>query len=219
MDKKTHWEDIYVTKKSDEVSWYQTSPKLSLQMIRAAGLNPADPIIDVGGGVSGLVDHLVDLGYEDLTVLDISQEALGRTRQRLGGLEKKIDWIASDVTAFKPGRQYRFWHDRAVFHFLTDLEERKRYLQVMSRAVVGGGYVMIATFALDGPDKCSGLPVQRYSHESLQETLGPIAPLGLQGPNALPLGSGFEMILKDREVHTTPWETTQSFIYALFRKS
>jgi hypothetical protein len=156
----------------------------------------------VGGGASKLVDELIDLGYKALTVLDISGEALKNAKPRLGKSARKATWVESDVTKFKPVESIRFWHDRAVFHFLTDAKDRGLYLAVLNRSVVKSGYVMIATFAMNGPEKCSGLPVQRYSHKSLQKTLG----------------SNFKLIATDEETHATPWGTTQNFIYALFKK-
>ncbi|EKD42535.1 MAG: putative methylase protein [uncultured bacterium] len=201
MDKKSHWEDVYQNKKIDEVSWYQVRPEFSLRMIEAAKLSLQDPIIDVGGGASRLVDHLIELGFKNISVLDISEKALEHARQRLGDAGKNIEWIKADIVGFKPEKKYAFWHDRAVFHFLTDLKDREQYLETMQGALSSPGYVMIAAFAQDGPEKCSGLPVQRYSHETLIQTLGP----------------DYHLILKDREIHETPAKKQQSFIYGLFR--
>src|SRR3990167_6928861 len=172
MDKKSHWEDVYIRKKPDEVSWYQVRPEYSLRMIEAAKLDRNAGIIDVGGGASSLADCLIHQDYRNLSVLDISRHALDRAKERIGHHAEKIKWIESDVTQFHSAETYHFWHDRAVFHFLTDPEDRERHLNAMSRSLGKNAHVMIATFALDGPEKCSGLPVQRYSHESLQKTLG-----------------------------------------------
>ena len=202
MDKKSHWEDVYQNKKINEVSWYQDRPKISLRMIDAAKLSFDDPIIDVGGGASRLVDHLIELGFRNLTVLDISGKALEHAKQRLGNAGKNIKWVKADIVEFKPKATYAFWHDRAVFHFLTNLGDRQRYLETMRGALSHPAYAMIASFALDGPEKCSGLLVQRYSHEILEQTLGP----------------DYHLIAKDQEMHLTPAGKPQSFIYDLFRK-
>jgi len=202
MDKKNHWEDVYEKKKIDEVSWYQTRPEVSLRMIREVRLPLDAPIIDVGGGASTLVDHLVDLGFKDLTVLDLSGKALERARQRLGDKAEDIRWIEADILEFNPKQTYAFWHDRAVFHFLMDQEDKRKYLHALDRALQPSAYAMIATFALDGPEKCSGLPVCRYSFESLHQALG----------------FGYQLVLKDEERHKTPAGREQSFIYSLFRK-
>ena len=202
MDNKTHWEEIYAEKKADEVSWYQSSSELSLRMVAAAELSLSDPIIDVGGGACKLVDQPATLGYKNLTVLDISAKALDHAKIRLSKTAEKIQWIESDINDFKPQCRYAFWHDRAVFHFLTDQNDRARYLEALNRSISPDGYVMIATFALDGPEQCSGLPVQRYSHELLEKTLG----------------NDYQLILKDQESHLTPWGKEQKFIYGLFRR-
>lgn len=202
MDRKIHWEDVYDKKNVDEVSWYQAHPELSLHMIKFAKLSLDDPIIDVGGGASKLVDHLIELGFRNISVLDISENALDKTRQRLGDKGKNIQWLASDILEFNPKTPYLFWHDRAVFHFLTDLKERQQYLETMKRAIFHSAYAMIATFALNGPEKCSGLPVQRYSYESLEQTLG----------------SDYHLMTKEQETHTTPAGKQQSFTYGLFKR-
>jgi trans-aconitate methyltransferase len=202
MDKKAHWEDVYRKKKVDEVSWYQPQPGLSLHMIAAAKLDRDAAIIDVGGGASRLIDNLVIQGYTNLSVLDISGESLTCAKERVGPAGQNVQWIESDITVFNPSQKFHFWHDRAVFHFLTDPGERTRYLEVMNKSLASGAYVLIATFAPDGPEKCSGLPVQRYSHESLQQTLGP----------------AYKIVAHEQETHSTPSGGQQKFIYALFRK-
>jgi len=202
MDKKHHWEDVYRKKKVDEVSWYQARPGLSLRMIAAANLARDAAIIDVGGGASLLIDNLITQGYTNLSVLDISGESLKCAKERIGSSGQNVQWIESNITDFNPQQKFQFWHDRAVFHFLTNPDERARYLEVMNRSLASGAHAMIATFAPDGPEKCSGLPVQRYSHESLQQILGPAC----------------KMVLQEQETHLTPAGGQQKFIYALFRK-
>ena len=202
MNKKTHWENIYKTKQTEEVSWYQAHPESSLKMIEAAKLPRNAAIIDVGGGDSRLIDCLIERGYENLTILDISGEALKRAKERLGNLGQKVQWIEADITEFNPSEKFQFWHDRAVFHFLTDPKDRSRYLSVMERSLAFPAWIMIAAFAADGPKKCSGLAVQRYSHKSLQETLGP----------------EYQMKVSDQETHLTPQGYQQKFVYTLFRK-
>lgn len=202
MDRKDHWNDVYRKRKADEVSWFQERPILSLRMIESSVPEHNAAIIDVGGGTSRLVDCLVADGYENVSVLDISGEALHHAQGRLGAESRKVRWIEGDVTEFNSGQKFRFWHDRAVFHFLTKPEEVRRYLAVMGSSLDSGAFAMIATFAPDGPEKCSGLFVQRYSHESLQEILG------------LP----YEMLRKEQEVHLTPSGVSQKFIYTLFKK-
>lgn len=201
-DMKQYWEEIYEERATDEVSWYQSRPEMSLRMIEAARISVSDPIIDVGGGASRLVDHLVELGHTDLTVLDISRTALDRAKDRLGQAAKSVRWMEADITHLAPDRRYALWHDRAVFHFLTGRQDRARYLEALNRSVTPGGHVVIATFALDGPEQCSGLPVQRYSDELLQETLG----------------GDYELVAKDRETHVTPAGKRQKFIFTLFRR-
>lgn len=203
MDKKSHWEDVYSKKQPSEVSWHQARPDFSLRLMAAAKLDKAAPIIDVGGGASTLVDCLLDDGYQNLSVLDISKQALLHAKSRLGSRAKEIKWLESDVTQFQPTQTYQFWHDRAVFHFLTDAEDRKKYLQVLAASLDSKAYVMLATFALDGHEKCSGLPVQRYSVDSLQQTLG----------------SDYELVQTDQETHLTPGGNPQRFVYCLFKKS
>lgn len=203
MDQKKHWEKVYAEKTPEEVSWYQSSPNLSLKMIATTQLSLTDPIIDIGCGASTLLDHLVTLGYSDITVLDISKTALSCAQKRLGEAGKNIRWEEANICAFKPQHSYILWHDRAVFHFLTDPGERAQYLQVLNSSLAPGGYVILATFALDGPEKCSGLPVQRYSSELLKQTLG----------------GSYQPLLQDQEIHRTPAGREQKFIYTLFKKS
>ncbi|HKJ87557.1 MAG TPA: class I SAM-dependent methyltransferase, partial [Gammaproteobacteria bacterium] len=163
MDRKQHWEDVYSRRSPEEVSWYQDRPDLSLKLMGEADISLDTPILDAGGGASNLVDHLLDGGYTDVTVLDLSATALEHARRRLGERAARVSWIEGDVTAFRPERAYGLWHDRAVFHFLTDPSDRAAYGEVLHRALPVGGRAVIATFGPDGPEKCSGLPVVRYS--------------------------------------------------------
>lgn len=202
LDRHTHWNKVYAAKGEREVSWFESSPAMSLRMIEAAGLTRETCVIDVGGGESRLIDHLVTRGLTCLAVLDVSEVALGRAQARLGDAAAGVTWIASDVTAEWSVKPMDIWHDRAVFHFLIEEDDRRRYRQRLSRTLKAGGSAIIATFALDGPESCSGLPVSRYSPESL----------------AAELGSEFRLIESLPYVHRTPWETTQSFQYSRFER-
>ncbi|MCP5092512.1 MAG: class I SAM-dependent methyltransferase [Gammaproteobacteria bacterium] len=197
-DRRTHWQQVYREKDPTEVSWYQPVPEKSLQLIRSTGVRHDDAILDVGGGASTLVDHLLDEGYTDLSVLDISGHALQRSRARLGELAGKIEWIEADVTEFDPDRRYALWHDRAVFHFLTEMADRDKYIAVMHRALHPGGYFVLATFGPEGPKRCSGLDIRRYGIEALQELLG----------------ASFELCRHDLDEHATPMGSTQQFLYS-----
>lgn len=202
MDRKTHWESIYATKATDQVSWYQASPELSLSLIQATGIGKNARIIDVGGGASVLVDRLLDAGFTRVTVLDIAGTALVRAKERLGERAGRVTWIEADITTANLQGPFDVWHDRAVFHFLTEPEDRKRYLEAVDRAVPAEGHVIIAAFALEGPPRCSGLDVVRYGAEGLQRELG----------------AAFTLIDTRTEEHATPFKTRQSFLYARFRK-
>lgn len=199
---KHHWENVYQGKKPAEVSWYQTDPIVSLEMIALTGIGHADKIIDVGGGASILVDKLLDKGFKNPTVLDISFNAVDYARQRLGKRAGSVSWMEADILQAELPYIYDLWHDRAVFHFLTSLEDRKKYIKMMEKAVRPDGHVIIATFALEGPLKCSGLQVERYSPEKLQHELG----------------DQFLLVKNVEEVHITPAQTKQKFIYCYFRK-
>lgn len=203
MENKTHWENIYHTKESVQVSWYQLHPHLSLQYIRNTGAGRTANIIDVGGGASTLVDHLLDDGFQQITVLDISKEALEVAAQRLAQRAKLVTWLEADITKITlPHHKYDVWHDRAVFHFLTNPQDREAYVKTVENAVKPGGHVIVATFASDGPDKCSGLEVSRYDPQSLHHEFG----------------SGFELLDSTQENHQTPFGTEQKFIYCYCRK-
>lgn len=200
MDRKQHWEQVYAQKQPTEVSWFQPRPEYSLRLIAAAGVDKSQPIIDMGGGASRLVDNLLDEGYRDISVLDISAAALQHTRARLGGRAAQVSWIEADATAFEPPKSYALWHDRAVFHFLTDPADRQAYRQRLARGLRSGGHLIIATFALDGPEKCSNLPVQRYSPEALSAELG----------------SDYTLVETLSEGHITPAQKEQRFVYCRF---
>lgn len=197
MERKTHWEDAYRTHAADEAGWYQAHPTMSLNLIEATGVLKSGKLIDVGGGDSTLVDHLLDWGFEHITVLDISSAALERAKARLGDRAYLVTWIEEDVTHFRSSEIYDVWHDRAVFHFLTNAEDRSRYVGAMNRAVSAQGHLIIATFAYEAPPTCSGLPVVRYSPQFL----------------ALALGNNFELVESLEELHHTPGGNKQPFIY------
>lgn len=198
MERAAHWNRVYTTKTEQEVSWFEPLPAISLEMLEAAGMTRESCVLDVGGGDSHLVDALAARGLECLAVLDVSGAALDRARARLGAAARTPIWIEADVTGEWSLKPMDIWHDRAVFHFLTTADERARYTQHMLDTLKPGGSAIIATFALDGPEKCSGLPVQRYSPEQLAEELGPAFSLKEARPH----------------VHTTPWGSTQSFQYS-----
>jgi trans-aconitate methyltransferase len=202
MSRKAHWEGIYADKAEHEVSWHQDQPVMSLRLIEQAGVDPAEPVIDVGGGASHLVDHLLDRGFADVTVLDLAGAALAQAQSRLGERAEGVTWIEADATAWRPERAYRLWHDRAVFHFLTEPDDRAAYLEGLRAAVPAGGHAVIATFAPDGPERCSGLPVVRYSPEALQATLG----------------DEFDLAAMQAEEHRTPGGHPQQFVGCLFRR-
>jgi len=200
-ERQSHWEKVYLTKDTASVSWFQSSPEFSLRMLDEAGVAPPAHVIDVGGGASSLVDVLLRKGFQ-VTVLDISEPALDVARARLGLKSDAARWIAADITAWQPSTIYDVWHDRAVFHFLTDPVDRAKYLKVLKSALRPGGFAVIGTFAEDGPGRCSGLPVQRYSTDGLARELGP----------------DFKPVRTDREEHQTPSGSSQMFTWALFEK-
>lgn len=200
--RQAHWENVYTTKGENEVSWYQQSPAPSVELIVQAGATGKSAIIDIGGGASRLVDHLVDQGFEDVTVLDLSDAALQAAKARLGARADRVRWLVADVTTWEPAKSYDVWHDRAAFHFLTDEKDRAAYIERLRRGLKVGGHAIIATFALDGPEKCSGLPVVRYDGASLERTLG----------------TGFKLVQTQRHEHVTPWESRQIFQFSVFRR-
>lgn len=201
-DCQAHWEEVYSTKSAAEVSWYQDEPRLSLALIREVAPAPSARIVDVGGGASVLVDRLLDEGYATVAVLDISERALDQAKSRLGQRGGRVQWLVGDLTTLDRLPEFDVWHDRAVFHFLTREEARRSYVALAKRTLPAGGHLIMATFAPDGPEKCSGLPVCRYDAESLAAALGP----------------SFRLVRSVDEVHHTPWGTPQHFIYALFQR-
>jgi hypothetical protein len=205
MNQKTedHWNAVYREKPVDTLSWYQARPATSLDLITRVTSSLDARIIDIGGGASTLVDHLLDAGYRHLSVLDIAEGALAAARERIGQRAVVVAWHAENVTTWTPAVHYDVWHDRAVFHFLTEAADRRAYRQTLLQALVLGGYAVIATFATDGPEKCSGLPVVRYDAAKLRGELG----------------QNFELIEQQEQGHLTPGGNTQSFNYFLLRRT
>jgi SAM-dependent methyltransferase len=200
LDRQAHWQSVYATKAEREVSWFQEDPAPSLDLIAEAGISTDDGIIDVGGGASRLVDGLLERGFTRIAILDLSANALKAAKQRLGRRGESVAWIVADVTTWNPSDTYDLWHDRAAFHFLTDPADRDAYIACLKKAVRPGGHVIIATFAPDGPERCSGLPIVRYDPEALAETLGPT----------------FELVGSRRHDHLTPGGNTQRFQFSRF---
>lgn len=201
MNRQEYWNQVYQTKGAQDVSWYQRRPDLSLALIAVSGVGKDAGIIDVGGGASTLVDFLLDDGYTRLAVLDLSGVALSLSRTRLGARADRVEWFEADVTSFQPPHHFDLWHDRAVFHFLTAAEDRCRYVATLRRTLHPGGTVVLSTFALDGPPKCSGLDVMRYDESSILAELG----------------TEFQLQEVRRETHVTPWQSEQHFIYFRFQ--
>jgi SAM-dependent methyltransferase len=202
MDRREHWNRVYQTRAPENVSWYQRRPDVSLELIAASGIAKDAGIIEVGGGASILVDHLLDLGYSNLAVLDVSGSALDVSRARLGARAAAVEWFEADVTAFEPAHRYALWHDRAAFHFLTDAGDRASYVATLRKTLKTGGTAIIATFAPDGPPKCSGLDVVRYDEQSI----------------AVELGGEFQLLEVRRETHLTPGKAEQQFHYFRFER-
>jgi trans-aconitate methyltransferase len=202
VSRHDHWEKVYTTKAESEVSWFQETPALSLELIERVGAMQSSAIIDIGGGASRLVDHLTSRGYEDVTVLDLSAAALASARSRIGDKASRVTWITADVAIWEPSRTCDVWHDRAAFHFLTERSDQAAYVARLRRALRVGGHAIIATFAPDGPERCSGLPVSRYDAHALAATLG----------------GDFELIDTRRHHHTTPWGAVQQFQFSTFRR-
>ena len=197
-----HWQRTYRAKTEQEMSWHQDAPEPSLTLVTAAAASLASPIIDVGGGTSHLVDHLVRRGYSKVSVLDVSCSALASAQSRLGAQAVAVDWIAADITTWTPTQLYEIWHDRATFHFMVTEIDRSAYLERLRQALAPGGCVIIATFASDGPEECSGLPVMRYDAESLTSVLG----------------REFALVGSERRLHLTPWGSVQPFQFSIFRR-
>ena len=198
--KRNHWETVYETKNPDQVSWTQEVPKTSLDFIASFGLKKNSKIIDIGGGDSKLVDYLLNEGFENITVLDISAKALEKAKNRLGDKAKKINWVVSDVTEFEPKTTFDIWHDRATFHFLTTTEQVSKYMETARKYV--NGYLTIGTFSENGPTKCSGLDIKQYNEETLTNELN----------------NGFDKIRCVTEDHLTPFNTTQNFLFCSFKR-
>lgn len=199
---KSHWENVFATKKPNEVSWTQKYPKTSIEYLEKLNLSKTANIIDVGGGDSNLVDALLEKGYENIWVLDISEFALERAKKRLGDKANLVHWIVSDITEFKPTVTFDFWHDRAVFHFMTEKESINKYVTIVSNAITDHGSFLLGTFSENGPLKCSGLEIKQYSENAMKQTFD----------------SHFEAIQCFTENHTTPFNTKQNFQFCGFKK-
>ena len=203
MSRREHWEQVYTSKPPDRLGWYKPRLQTSLEWITALGLDLDAPIIDIGGGTSTLVDDLLDHGYSALTVLDLAQPALDLIKARLGERGAAVAWLCGDITEIElPEDAYALWHDRAVFHFLTEPTDRDRYLDNLNRALRPGGHLVIGTFAPEAPPRCSGLPVQRYDLDLIRETLG----------------DEFELERHQQEMHVTPGGVEQMYLYCEFRR-
>ncbi|MCF2220448.1 class I SAM-dependent methyltransferase [Chryseobacterium sp. PS-8] len=200
MTNKSHWENVYETKTPEEVSWTQKKPQTSLELIRSLGSDKSVKIIDIGGGDSNLADFLLEEGYENITVLDISEKALERAKRRLGKDAEKIQWIVADIIAFTPEETYDIWHDRAAFHFLTRSEDISKYVQIAEKAVMKN--LIVGTFSKNGPKKCSGLEISQYDEESMNSIFE----------------NSFEKTDCITEDHITPFSTVQNFIFCTFKK-
>ena len=202
MGSRTHWDAVYTTKGAEKVSWFRPHLDRSLAFLEAAGIGPNAAVIDVGGGASTLVDDLLDRGYSNVTVLDLSEAALQAARARLGARAARVRWLCADVTEVElPERSVDFWHDRGVFHFLLDAAARARYIEAVKRSLKPGGHVLVATFGPNGPEKCSGLDVLRFDADALHAEFGP----------------GFVRISDALESHRTPWGNEQEFVYCYCR--
>jgi SAM-dependent methyltransferase len=202
MNRQEHWDRAYRDRAATELSWYRPMLDISLALIRSVS-EPSSRLIDVGGGASTLVDDLLDLGYSEMTVLDVSPAALARSRARLGARAKRVSWLVGDISDTRlPPASFDVWHDRAAYHFLTEERDRRSYAEAATRALSPGGHIVIATFAPDGPERCSGLEVCRHSAQSIAQELGP----------------AFELMEERRETHLTPAGREQKFMYALLRR-
>jgi len=200
IDRKMHWEKVYSEKQSTEVSWYQQQPEQSLNLIKTTGVKKQASIIDIGGGASRLIDYLLVAGYKNLSVLDISHHAIQLAKSRLGDDARMVKWVELDILKFNTDQRFTVWHDRAVFHFLTEEKDRMQYIDVMKHALDIGSFIIIATFSDNGPKQCSGLDVMHYSPEKLSAVLG----------------SSFQLLDSHTENHVTPGGTEQSFIYCRY---
>lgn len=199
---KQYWEDVFNTKAEDELSWFQTYPKTSMEFVELFNLPLNANIIDIGGGESHFVDALLDKGYKNVYVLDISTKALARTRLRLGERASQAHWIVSDITEFEPPVQFDLWHDRAAFHFLTTEDKIYKYVSIAEKAIKKGGYLILGTFSETGPQKCTGLDIRQYSEATMTSRFQP----------------AFERIKCKTEDHTTPFDTVQNFLFCSFKR-
>lgn len=202
IERKHYWQQVYSEKQPYEVSWFQPAPQISIDLIERSGIGKKDNVIDVGGGASRLVNVLVEKGYKSISVLDIADNALQVAKASLGKLASDIDWISSDITAFKPKKQYALWHDRAVFHFLTDKQDRQAYVGALKECLKPGGSLIIAAFAIGGPMRCSGLEIVQYDANKLLAELG----------------SEFDLKEQVNECHKTPAGGEQEFSYFRMRR-
>lgn len=197
-----HWQNVYNKKNENEVSWYQKSPKLSLEFVKSLNLSLDAEIIDIGAGESRLVDNLLEMGFVNLSVLDISSKSIEKTKKRLGLKSKLVNWIVSDINNFNPTKKYDLWHDRAAFHFLKDSVEIDNYVKLVKSSLHNQGNLIIATFSENGPLKCSGLEVSRYSENSISDLFN----------------NDFELIKSQKSIHKTPFSTSQEFLFSKFKK-
>jgi 2-polyprenyl-3-methyl-5-hydroxy-6-metoxy-1,4-benzoquinol methylase len=202
MSNKEHWENVYSTKASTEVSWYQQTPETSLQFFKELNIPKTAAIIDIGGGDSCFVDHLLKMGYTNITVLDISPTAINKAKTRLGENAKSVNWVVSDILAFKSNVQYECWHDRAAFHFLTSADEISAYLAIANKNIKADGKLIISTFSAEGPQKCSGLPIKQYDENLIDSLLKKL----------------FSKIKCITTNHITPFKTVQNFLFCSFKK-
>jgi len=202
FDRKKHWDNIYQHKQINEVSWYQPTPTTSLEFVKRVDLPKTLKIIDIGGGDSYFVDHLLNLGYTDITVLDISANAIEKAKQRLGSKAEQVKWVIADAATFEPNETYDFWHDRAAFHFLTDSKEIEHYVSIIKRYINPGGYFVVGTFSEQGPLKCSGIEIKQYSEAALTSLLNDC----------------FDKEFCFTLDHKTPFNTVQNFIFCSFRR-
>lgn len=200
LNRKKHWETVYETKNPEQVSWTQEIPKTSLEFIHSFGLKKTARIIDIGGGDSKLVDYLLEAGFENISVLDISSKSLEKAKKRLGEKANKVHWIVSDITEFEPNMTFDVWHDRATFHFLTTTDQIEKYMKIARKSVIG--YMTIGTFSQNGPKKCSGLDIKQYNEEELASVLK----------------DGFDKMKCTTEDHLTPFGTTQNFLFCSFKR-
>lgn len=202
LGRQAHWQSVYTTKDEKAVSWFQERPDISIDLIHATGVDANASIIDIGGGASRLVDALLNEGFKTITVLDLSEQALATSKARIGAMGAQAQWVVADVTTWEPSQTYDVWHDRAALHFLTDPKDRAAYAERVAKAVPVGGHVIIGTFAPDGPERCSGLPVIRHDARTLGELLGP----------------SFELAESKRHDHQTPVGAIQKFQFSRFRR-